>query len=121
MPAIGALAGPATAGGDITKEMAAANAIRGGQYQFYAGGALAIVAALIALMLPKLEQDVIANEDLDFRRYLESHGYDTSVLGIKDHDVGSGTDVVIEQQHPDKPQGERASEKTLVRETTATH
>jgi hypothetical protein len=121
MPAIGALAGPQKAGGDVTKAMADANGIRGGQYQFYTGASLAIVAALIALMLPNLEQDVIANEDLNFRRYLESHGYDTSVLGIKDHDAGSGTHVVVEEQHPNKHRGEQASEKTLARETATTH
>jgi hypothetical protein len=121
MPAIGALAGPSDAGGNVTAEMAHDNGIRGGQYQFYTGAGLAIFAALIALMLPNLEQDVIANEDLEFRRYLESHGYDTSVLGIKGHDAGSGTAVVVEEQHPDKHQGERASEKTLVRETATTH
>jgi len=52
------------------------------QYQFWLGGGLTLVSCLIALLLPNINQDVVAEEDIRFRRYLEDHGYDTSLMGI---------------------------------------
>jgi hypothetical protein len=92
----------------------AANVVRGGQYQFYCGAALTLLAAALSFLLPSLDQDVIANEDLDFRRYLESHGYDTSVLGVKSADGIAREDIIVDEQVPNK----HTSEKTLVRDGT---
>ena len=63
--------------------------IKGGQYQFYVGSALALFSAVLALMLPNLDQEVIAEEDVRFRAFLTEHGYDTSVMGLKLTDSSS--------------------------------
>lgn len=121
MPAIGLLAGPQTATAPgvspvVTESQAADNVIRGGQYQFYAGASLAILAAALAFLLPNLDQDVIANEDADFRRYLTSKGYDVSVLGVKDAATSTSDDVEIQHETTDK-QHRESSDKTVTQET----
>jgi MFS family permease len=64
-------------------KLAGADKAKSGQYQFYVGASLSIIAAGLALFLPELDQHVVQNEDLRFREYLESHGYDTTQMGIK--------------------------------------
>ena len=71
--------------------------VKGGQYQFYVGSALALFSAILALMLPDLDQDVIAEEDVRFRTYLAEHGYDTALMGLKLDGVSS-QEVVAENQ-----------------------
>jgi hypothetical protein len=56
------------------------------QYQFWLGGSLALFSCFLALLLPNIDQEVVVEEDVRFRRYLEDHGYDTSTMGI-DHPV----------------------------------
>jgi hypothetical protein len=53
------------------------------QIQFYVGSALCIASAFVALFLPNISQDVVAEEDARFRRFLESRGYDTSTMGVQ--------------------------------------
>ena len=52
------------------------------QYQFYLGGGITLFSCLLALLLPNIDQEVIASEDVRFREFLESKGYDTSQMGI---------------------------------------
>ena len=45
---------------------------------------LCIVSAMLAFfLLPEIGQDTITAEDLRFREYLESKGWDTSQMGLK--------------------------------------
>jgi len=77
------------------------NTVLAGQYQFYTGASLAIFAACLGLLLPELDQDVVANEDIKFRQYLEENGYDTSVLGIK----SESAEVLTEEAKHDEKVG----------------
>jgi hypothetical protein len=52
------------------------------QIQFYVGSGLCIASAFVALLLPNISQDVVAEEDARFRRFLEERGYDTSTMGL---------------------------------------
>jgi hypothetical protein len=53
------------------------------QIQLYLGSGLCILSALVALFLPSISQDVVAEEDARFRRFLEEQGYDTSTMGLQ--------------------------------------
>lgn len=56
-----------------------------GQRPFWVASSIAIFAGLIALFfLPDINQDSIEQEDVKFREYLHSHGFDTSTLGTYD-------------------------------------
>lgn len=57
--------------------------IKSSQYKFYVSSSLCIFAALLALLLPRIDQDTITKEDAKFRAYLESKGWDTRQLGLK--------------------------------------
>ncbi|KAL6856793.1 MFS general substrate transporter [Trichoderma novae-zelandiae] len=63
------------AGGDDPTKVA--------QYPFWVASSLCLLSAAIAFFcLPNVGQDTIAEEDLKFRQYLESHGWDTNQLGM---------------------------------------
>ncbi|KAI2472842.1 MFS general substrate transporter [Annulohypoxylon bovei var. microspora] len=57
--------------------------IKSAQYKFYVSSSLCIFAAALALLLPNIDQDTITKEDVEFRAYLESNGWDTRQLGLK--------------------------------------
>ncbi|KAI1454412.1 MFS general substrate transporter [Annulohypoxylon moriforme] len=59
------------------------DATKSAQYKFYVSSSLCIFAALLALLLPHIDQDTITKEDANFRAYLESKGWDTRQLGLK--------------------------------------
>jgi hypothetical protein len=42
---------------------------------------LAIFSAVLSIFLPELQQDIVADEDIRWREYLEMNGYDTSEMG----------------------------------------
>jgi MFS family permease len=72
------------AGGDDTNKQA--------QYPFWVASSLCILSAFLAIFaLPHIGQDTIVEEDLRFRKYLESQGWDTNQMGLKgtDSDVAS--------------------------------
>jgi MFS family permease len=53
------------------------------QYPFYVSSALCVLSAIIVLFgLPHIGQDTITTEDIKFRAYLESKGWDTNQLGL---------------------------------------
>ncbi|PYI17390.1 MFS general substrate transporter [Aspergillus japonicus CBS 114.51] len=61
----------------------APTAARKGQDPFYVSSALCIFSAFLAYFcLPNISQDTITHEDVRFREYLESKGYDTSTMGL---------------------------------------
>ena len=62
------------------------DSIRGGQDPFFVSSALCIFSAFLAFfLLPNIGQDTITSEDLKFRAYLESHGWDTRQMGTKEY------------------------------------
>lgn len=61
---------------------------------FWVGSGLAILSAFVVLLFVKpLTTDGMIQEDGEFRRYLEEHGYDTSSMGF----VDSATSSVYEK------------------------
>jgi Sugar (and other) transporter len=65
------------------------------QYPFYVSSALCIFSAFLAIFcLPHIGQDTITTEDIKFRHYLESQGWDTRQLGmLKGENVESAAAV----------------------------
>lgn len=65
------------------------DAVKRAQYPFWVASSLCILSAAIAFFcLPNVGQDTIHHEDIKFREYLESKGWDTTQLGLlKDDEV----------------------------------
>jgi MFS family permease len=66
--------------------------VKSAQYPFWVAASLSVVAVVIAYFgLPNVGQDTIAEEDVRFREYLVSKGWDTSQLGLdgKEEEAGS--------------------------------
>ena len=58
--------------------------VLGGQAPVFLSSGLCIVSGLLAVfLLPHIGQDTITDEDIKFREYLESKGWDTRQMGIK--------------------------------------
>lgn len=67
------------------------DAVKSAQYPFWVAASLCVLSVIIAFFLiPNIEQDTIQQEDQRFRAYLESHGWDTSLLGT-DSKIEDGT------------------------------
>lgn len=67
-----------------------ADSIRGGQDPFFVSSSLCLFSAFLAIFfLPHIGQDTITEEDIKFREYLESHGWDTRQMGVKKHRMAS--------------------------------
>ncbi|KAF2804668.1 MFS general substrate transporter [Mytilinidion resinicola] len=61
----------------------APNPTRRGQDPFFVASALAIFSGCVAVfLLPHIGQDTIEEEDIKFRAYLESNGYDVTQMGM---------------------------------------
>ncbi|KAI9834097.1 MAG: hypothetical protein M1819_003382 [Sarea resinae] len=61
------------------------NGSKGYQIPFYISSSLCVLSAFFALfLLPEIKQDTITMEDVRFREYLESQGYDTTKMGVKE-------------------------------------
>jgi hypothetical protein len=53
------------------------------QYPFYVSSSFCVLMAFIVIFcLPHIGQDTIKKEDIDFRHYLESKGWDVRQLGL---------------------------------------
>ncbi|KAE9962911.1 hypothetical protein BLS_009899 [Venturia inaequalis] len=64
-----------------------------GQRPFWVASTIAVFAGLVALFfLPDINQDSIEQEDVKFREFLHSHGYDTSQMGVH----GSSTEDFVD-------------------------
>jgi len=63
-----------------------ADGVRGGQDPFFVASSLCIFSAFLAFFfLPHIGQDTITSEDLKFRAFLESNGWDTRQMGSKEY------------------------------------
>lgn len=68
-------------------QSAGGNKIQSAQYPFWVASSLCILSAVIAFFfIPDIGQDTIADEDIRFRDYLESQGWDTRQLGFGNKD-----------------------------------
>lgn len=69
---------------------------RGGQDPFFVSSSLCLFSAGLAyFMLPHIGQDTIRTEDVKFREYLESHGWDTRQMGSKEFQMRSDSSVNV--------------------------
>jgi hypothetical protein len=68
-----------------------------GQRPFWVASSIAVFAGILAIFfLPDINQDSIEQEDVKFREYLHSHGYDTSLMGLH----GSSAKHMVESGDP---------------------
>ena len=58
------------------------NTVASAQYPFWVSSSLCLLSAVLVLLLPHIGQDTITTEDIKFRAYLESKGWDTNQLGL---------------------------------------
>jgi hypothetical protein len=80
------------------------NATKAGQDPFWVASTLALVAAALAwFCLPNVGQDTIDEEDVKFREYLTSHGYDTSKMGLQ----SESSEAIVAGETQVEPQAER--------------
>ncbi|KAL3421846.1 major facilitator superfamily transporter [Phlyctema vagabunda] len=78
------------AGGDDTAASA--------QYPFYVSSSLCMLtAALATFALPHIGQDTIQAEDIKFRAYLESNGWDTNQLGLNRGETVESRAAAVDQ------------------------
>ena len=69
----------------MIKAFGGADSTRGNTGPFWVASALAVLSAVITMVLIRpLTHDGMVEEDEKFRIYLEEHGYDTSLMGLKD-------------------------------------
>jgi MFS family permease len=78
---IGAFAGSYAL--DAIQTAAGDDKIAAGRNPFFVASALAFLAAGLVLLLPHIGQDTIDDEDVKFREFLSSNGYDTSKMGLE--------------------------------------
>lgn len=73
------------------------NANASAQYPFYVSSSFCVLMAFLVLFgLPNIDQDTITKEDIKFREYLESHGWDVRQLGLlKGQNITSRPTAVI--------------------------
>lgn len=82
------------------------DSVRGGQDPFFVASSLCIFSAFLAFFfLPHIGQDTITSEDLKFRAYLETHGWDTRQMGAKEYQESSDTVDSYMGQHQEEPVG----------------
>lgn len=72
------------------------DAVKSAQYPFWVAASLCVLSIIITFFfIPNVGKDTIQEEDIRFRAYLESKGWDTSLLGMgsKIEDGTSGTAI----------------------------
>jgi hypothetical protein len=72
------------------------------QYPFYVSSCFCILTCVLALCLPHVGQDTITTEDIKFREYLESKGWDTRQLGLMKGESVESREAGL--AHPDTPE-----------------
>lgn len=94
MGKIGAFAGSYAL--DAIQKDAGDDLIAAGRNPFFVASALAFLAGGLVWLLPHIGQDTIDTEDINFREYLSSNGYDTSKMGLgAPSDVSSDDNVAV--------------------------
>lgn len=90
---IGAFAGSYAL--DALQTAAGDDNIAAGRNPFFVASSLAFLAAGLVLLLPHIGQDTIDQEDINFREYLRSNGYDTSRMGLSS-EGSTGSERIVE-------------------------
>ncbi len=89
-------------------EAAGKNGNTSAQYPFYVSSCFCVLSAFIVLVcLPNIGQDTITQEDLKFRAYLTSQGWDVNQLGLLHGETVDSRTAGLEAQQ------EEVSEKKL--------
>lgn len=71
------------------------------QTPFFVSSAFCVVSALLAVFcLPHIGQDTITFEDIRFREYLDSHGWDVRQLGLLKGEEVQETEIVKSEKIP---------------------
>lgn len=69
-----------------------AKSTRGGQDPFFVSSSLCLFSAFLAFfLLPHIGQDTITEEDVKFKEYLESNGWDTRQMGTEEYRLMHGS------------------------------
>ncbi|KAH7127166.1 major facilitator superfamily domain-containing protein [Dendryphion nanum] len=98
---IGAFAGSYAL--DAIQTAAGADTIAAGRNPFFVASSLAFLAAGLVFLLPHIGQDTIDTEDVRFREYLESNGFDTGSMGLEGVRVEeSGEHIAVEGEKGEK-------------------
>lgn len=72
-------------------QAAGGNETQSAQYPFWVSSSFCLLSAIIVLFcIPHVGQDTITVEDQRFREYLQSHGWNTAMLGLDTVDVEAG-------------------------------
>lgn len=80
------------------------------QYPFWVASSLCIFSAFLTIFcLPHIGQDTITEEDLKFRAYLESHGFDTRQLGLQRNETVESAEAAAEASEADVADTEKPS------------
>ncbi|KAK9444656.1 MFS phospholipid transporter Git1 [Metarhizium brunneum] len=80
--------------------------VKSAQYPFWVASSLSILSAAIAFFfIPNIGQDTITHEDVRFREFLESRGWDTAQLGLGK----------VDSERVDVAQDEHVAEKLAVK------
>jgi MFS family permease len=85
------------------------NSVASAQYPFYVSASFCVLTAFLAVFfLPDIGQDTITKEDLRFREYLESKGWDVRQLGLlKGESVEEGiARMALKEEIPNEKQAE---------------
>ncbi|TVY14084.1 Glycerophosphocholine permease GIT4 [Lachnellula arida] len=73
------------------------SAVASAQYPFYVSSSLCIFSAFLVMLLPYIGQDTITTEDINFREYLQSKGWDTNQLGLL---KGENVEATVQSELP---------------------
>lgn len=85
-------------------DAAGGDEVKGAQYPFWVSSSLCILSAILAIFfLPHIGQDTIVTEDIRFREYLDSKGWDTTQLGLQAGEGGAvfgarGSEEYVEKE-----------------------
>jgi hypothetical protein len=91
---------------DALQKRAGDDKIAAGRNPFFVASALAFLAAGLVGLLPYIGQDTIDKEDVEFRAYLETNGYDTKMMGLEGVREGnSDGDIVGEERNVEETKG----------------
>lgn len=87
----------------IIEDFGGPDTIKGNQGPFWISSSLCLFSAFLALFcLPSLTQDAVTDEDVNFRRYLETHGFDTTLMGDSDHKDSHSVEKIEQVQETEK-------------------
>jgi MFS family permease len=92
----------------IIEKAGGSDAAATAQIPFYVSSGLCMVSAFLAFMLPHIGQDTITTEDIRFRGYLESQGWDTTRLGLKSATGMTHPEMLAENGDMAKMEGDSA-------------